>query len=262
MPRERPHVRLVVALLLLVAATSGVLLTGAGSVEDAAPGAPDSPGLVVGLGDSVTSGAANDGPDYVTLYATTTGPQAARAVNLGQAGLTADGLDQMLTSDARMRSEVAAADTVLVTIGANDLQDLINVWSEHGCDSTCQRPVIQEMGEHLDGVLRQVDALRKSTSRVGVTTYWNVFGDGAVARDNLGQDYLRWSDEVTRAANATICREATANDATCIDLYTPLKGSDGTQDPTAYLAADGDHPNRRGVALIVAAVRTALAGRS
>lgn len=216
------------------------------------------PKVVLGLGDSVTSGSANDGPDYVTEYAQSD-PAGSRAVNLGEAGLTASDLAGELATDADMRSAVPRADLILLTIGANDLGPLLQSWDADGCDGACQEPVIAAMGRDVGTVLGEVDSLRRPGARVAVTTYWNVFADGERALEDRGEDYLRWSDQVTRGADAEICRQARSHGALCVDLYTPFKGAAGTDDPTAHLAQDGDHPNRRGVALIVAALRQALA---
>ena len=68
--------------------------------------------------------------------------------------------------------------------------------------------------------------------------------------------YLRWSDELTRALNSTICTVARDAGATCVDLYAPFKG-DGSLKPTTLLAADGDHPNAAGNQAISAALMAA-----
>jgi lysophospholipase L1-like esterase len=83
-----------------------------------------------------------------------------------------------------------------------------------------------------------------------VTTYWNVFTDGDVARASGGQAQIDWSQDVTVAANDAICSAATAHHDTCVDLYGPIQ--DG--DPTDVLAPDGDHPNASGVGVIVQAL--------
>jgi lysophospholipase L1-like esterase len=90
-----------------------------------------------------------------------------------------------------------------------------------------------------------------------VTGYWNVFLDGAVARTR-GEKYLRLTDAATRAVNALIASEAKAHGATFVDLFTPFRGSDGSRDCTALLAADGDHPDAEGHALIARTLAAAL----
>jgi lysophospholipase L1-like esterase len=48
--------------------------------------------------------------------------------------------------------------------------------------------------------------------------------------------------------------------ATYVDAYTPLKGTEGTRDPTEDLLDDGDHPNATGHGRLADAVLDALQG--
>jgi lysophospholipase L1-like esterase len=114
-----------------------------------------------------------------------------------------------------------------------------------------------DLGRVLDTVAR----LDGGRARVLVTTYWNVFTDGDVARRAERPGYLAWSDALTRQANAAIAQVAATHGATLVDLYAPFKG-DGSTDPTDLLAADGDHPDAAGTALISRTVLAAYeAGR-
>ena len=91
---------------------------------------------VVGIGDSVTAGSACDCTDFVHRYAAQVPASAggpARAVNLGEGGQTSAQLLSELGSGGAMSSQVASADVVLVTIGANDLLPLLDTWSSSGC---------------------------------------------------------------------------------------------------------------------------------
>ena len=223
---------------------------------------------VVGLGDSVTSGEHCDCDDYVTgfakLLANRTGARVVAADD-GESGSTSDGLADDLSGhgkdDRLLQSDVAGAGVVVLTMGANDLGPALTAWRSGSCPASCYDPEVAQMETDLNRVLDRVRALNGGHARVLVTTYWNVFTDGRVARKAERAGYLGWSDAVTRQANAAIVRVAAAHGATLVDLYGPFKG-DGSQDPTDLLASDGDHPDAAGTAVISRAVLTAYeAGR-
>jgi len=215
---------------------------------------------VVGIGDSVTSATVCGCTGFVESYAANLPAAAdgpAHAVNLGAGGLTAAGLRALMTSPSPTATAVAQGDILLVTIGANDLTPLLDQWQASGCTSTCYSPAVEAVGSDLAAVLFAAKDLRgHQPTRILVTDYWNVFADGDVARASDGPAYLRWSDELTRALNNTICAVARNAGATCVDLYAPFKG-DGSLNPTTLLAADGDHPNAAGNNLISAALMAA-----
>jgi len=113
---------------------------------------------------------------------------------------------------------------------------------------------VDAVGSHLGAILDAAKKLRGHLpTQMLVTDYWNVFADGDVARKTNGTAYLRWSDELTRALNNRICMAAQHAGATCVDLYAPFK-ADGSRNPTAFLAGDGDHPNAAGHQLIASTV--------
>lgn len=208
---------------------------------------------VVGIGDSVTSAAVCGCTGFVELVAAQLpaadgGP--AHVVNLGTGGLTAAGLRTSVTTPGPTTSAVAQGDILLITIGANDLTPLLTQWHTSGCPAACYSPAVDAVGSDLAAILAAADKLRgQLPTQVLVTDYWNVFADGDVAIQKNGSAYLRWSDALTRALNSRICAAAQNAGATCVDLYGPLKG-DGSRNPTAFLADDGDHPNAAGHQLI------------
>jgi len=216
--------------------------------------------VVVGIGDSVTSATICGCTGFVESYAAHLpaadgGP--ARAENLGAGGLTAARLRTLMTQPGPTPTSVAEADVLLVTIGANDLTPLLSRWQSSGCSMACYSPAVEAVGSDLGDILAAARSLRgHRPTRVLVTDYWNVFADGDVARASDGPAYLRWSDELTRALNVSICNAARNAGATCVDLYAPFKG-DGSKNPTELLAADGDHPNAAGNQAISSALLAA-----
>lgn len=173
-------------------------------------------------------------------------------------GVTAADLADELEQDSTLRAATARSDIVVITVGANDLSHSLGRWRSGGCPSSCYEPDVTTMADHLDTVLATVTQLHAANPvRILVTTYWNVFADGQVAEQAESAGYLRWSDQVTRAADAAISRSAVRAGVGCVDLYTPFKPHPG-DDPTALLADDGDHPNPAGTALISRTVLAAL----
>ncbi|MGI3782133.1 MAG: SGNH/GDSL hydrolase family protein [Janthinobacterium lividum] len=272
-----------------VPATPAVRTPAPSSAASPSPTATPSPTAsttldVVGLGDSVTSGEHCDCDDYVTgfghLLARRTGVKI-HVTDDGESGSTSDGLADELsgtgTDDRDLQSDVAGADVVVITMGANDLAPALSAWRSGSCTASCYDPEVAQMRSDLGRLLDRVGTLadghagvprapasgtdpggeggRPPHVRVLVTTYWNVFTDGDVARKAERPGYLAWSDAVTRQANVAITRVADAHAATLVDLYAPFKGAGGA-DPTALLADDGDHPDAAGTALIS---RTVLA---
>lgn len=259
--------------LLLLAGLTTALSAWSGTGEEVsrppAPGATapaatgrastprPAPPTVVGIGDSVTAGTACDCTDFVHRYAAQIPANAggpARAVNLGVGGQTSAELLSEIGSGGAMAQQVAAADVLLVTIGANDLVPLQDTWSSSGCAASCSSPAVQAVGRNITGIVDHAKALRGGRPiRILVTDYWNVFEDGDVASASHGSAYLAWSDALSRQLNASVCSAARGAGATCVDLYAPFKG-DGSRNPTALLAGDGDHPNAAGHDLIAAAL--------
>jgi lysophospholipase L1-like esterase len=219
------------------------------------------PYRVVGLGDSVPAGTQCGCASYVEQV----GQQAARqhaataAVdNLAQPGMTTAGLAAQLRQST-VAEQVADADLIVVTIGANDFDQ--NLLTATACQPAttlaCYQTALMTQRSLLSAILDQITTLHtQSPGRVLVTGYWNVFLDGQVARGR-GTTYTQASNALTLAENALITSVSTGHAGTYVDIYTPFKG-DGTKDDTALLAADGDHPNAAGHALIARTLMQAL----
>ena len=214
---------------------------------------------VVGIGDSVTSGYNCNCETFVGLYATQLAAQddvATSSVNLGVPGWTSSQLLAAMTKPGAFRSQVANADILLVTIGANDLNPLESA-GPSSCPATCYTPLIDSAGHNVELI---VDAARAANPAhppmVLVTDYWNVFQDGDVGTAEHGAAFQSWSDALTRAESTRICGGAQSAGATCVSLYAPFKGN-GSINPTSLLAADGDHPNAAGHQLIASTLLAA-----
>jgi lysophospholipase L1-like esterase len=242
--------------------------TGPTPATHPAPAAGTSPATgplrLLGFGDSVMAGAGCDCDDFLAqtadLLKTSTGREV-DTVNNGANGESAGDVLRELRTDDALAVEVRQADVIVLTIGANDLSPALDSWVDDDCGRDCYHPEVGAMGDTLSAILTLVGRDKKPRASVFVTSYWNVFEDGDIGTDDYGDGYLSWSDQVTRDANATLCRAARLAGATCVDLYVPFKGADGKTDPTRLLADDGDHPNDAGT-LLIATVLAAAVHRS
>lgn len=227
--------------------------SGAPSVAPSAgPTGGRTPWHVVGIGDSVTSGhgcACDLVADYARLTAAAT-HRTVTSANLGVDGQTSAGLLEALADGGPEAGEVARADVVLVTIGANDLADGLTRWQDGACTGeACFSEAVAGVRQRVEQVVARVRALRADRpTLVLVTDYWNVFEDGTRAVRDHGRDYLDLARTATDAADAAICAGARAGGATCVDLVAPFRAADGGVDD--LLQDDGDHPDGDGHALI------------
>jgi lysophospholipase L1-like esterase len=219
------------------------------------------PYRVVGLGDSVPSGSQCDCTSYVSLVGQQFGAYSGRPSsvdNLARDGLTTSGLLAQLQLPA-VRSAVADADLVMITIGANDFDEesLTVPACQPATALSCYQSALSAQQAELSALLAQVNLVH---SRPGTTTivtgYWNVFLDGRVGRSQ-GAAYVAASNALTMADNGLIAAVTTAHADTYVDIYTPFKG-DGSRDDTDLLAPDGDHPNAAGHRLIAQTIVNTL----
>jgi lysophospholipase L1-like esterase len=229
------------------------------------PTATPTPGplTVVGLGDSVPAGSDCGCTSYVTLVARELAAQSSRKAsvdNLARGGLTTTGLLEQLQTPS-VRSAISDADLVIVTIGANDFDqsDLTAADCQPATQLSCYTDTLAALRQKLTTVLSEVRSLQPSDGQIVVTGYWNDFLDGRVGEDQ-GPTYVAASNALTLASNAVTADVSADEYVHYVDIYTPFKGRDGSQDCTWLLAPDGDHPNAAGHQVIAKAIVTALTG--
>ena len=216
---------------------------------------------VLGLGDSVPTGATCACPNEVTLLGrrlTTAQGSSVAVTNAAHNGATS----QYVLNQARGSGLGSPAGRVTtITVGANDFNASIVTTS--ACDeAACYQQALHDLAARsraaISALLINQHGHLLTSSPIVVTGYWNVFLDGAVGRSR-GPAYVRNSDALTRATNAVLHSAARFYGVTYADLYAPFKG-DGSRDDTTLLGSDGDHPNAAGHRLIAATEQRALAG--
>ncbi|MDH2416483.1 SGNH/GDSL hydrolase family protein [Nocardioides sp. CER19] len=237
------------AALLTLTLGAPPLVDHGGAVPPAARGH-----AVLALGDSVPSGHACDCQPFPQTYGSLLSQRTGAPVsvdNRAVGGLdTADVIAQLRTPD--VQGAVRRSDVVLLTIGANDFgdhHDQVVSGTCGGGDRDCVSDELDALRAHLTAVLATIRSLRQGRpTTMLVTGYWNVFEDGDVARRAYGTAGLRASLALTRRANAVISSVSASAGARYVDLFTIFEQPG--RNVTALMAADGDHPNAAGHALI------------
>jgi lysophospholipase L1-like esterase len=211
-----------------------------------------SPLVVVGLGDSVPAGTACQCTAFVQLVADKlqrVSPERVAAFNDALAGLTSSGLLAQVADDDTVALHIAAASTVLVEIGANDVD--YSRWLSPVCRrltvAQCYRPQVERIEANIRAIIARIRQLRGlHETHIVVVDYWNVWQDGAVAAA-LGREFVHVSRQVTADVNrAIVAGAASVGDVDDVDLVAAFDGVGDNRDATALLAADGNHPNAAG----------------
>jgi lysophospholipase L1-like esterase len=176
--------------------------------------------------------------------------------NAGVAGLDSGQLLAQLTDPTSKTSDlVRLADIDVVTVGANDFQDQHGSITAGTCSGTGDHDCVQdELGQlqhNLSQILDQMKQLRHGEpTTVLVTGYWNVFEDGAVARNKFPAAGRQATQKLTTQTNTVIRNAARQQQVNYVDLLQPFHDDADQGDVTLLLAPDGDHPNARGHAVI------------
>ncbi|MFI5844566.1 SGNH/GDSL hydrolase family protein [Catenuloplanes sp. NPDC051500] len=229
-----------VAVVLLVAGCAPPV--GASTAAAPAP-------LVVALGDSVPAGTACDCVPFPDLYAARL-YAGAGAIDLAADGYTsADVLAQIRSGEAE--DCLRHATTVLIMVGANDAAD-----GFPGAGASGYAEISGRTEENVTAAVREIHAVAGAALPVMVLGYWNVVQDGDAAEFAPGEDVE--AAIATDDTNRALAAAAEAGGASFVPTYPLFKGVDGRSDPTGLLAADGDHPNAAGHAVIAAAIPKAF----
>ncbi|HVW34421.1 MAG TPA: SGNH/GDSL hydrolase family protein, partial [Acidimicrobiia bacterium] len=238
--------------------TAGAPATTAPTAPAPTAPAPRGP-VVVGFGNSVPSGHACNCVNFVSAYAQLVAGQTGAKPTVDNdavSGSTSADVVNLLTK-AAIQSHIRAATTVLIMTGANDFNDAFDQVSLGAPAADTYVPVAAAVQENVTTVVEAIHKLN-AAAHVVVLDYWAAMEDGAVARRDYDATAMAASVSSTTYVNQALAVAAKAAGATYVSTYTAFKGADGSQDPTALLASDGDHPDAAGHALIARTIYAVL----
>jgi len=227
------------------------------TAASAAPAAKDP--VVVGLGNSVPSGAVCRCQSFVSAYAdmVAAGTSTKATVdNDAVSGSTSADVVNLLTRPS-VQSHLRSATTVLIMTGANDFNDSFDQVSLGSPANQTYPPVATAVQDNVTAVVQQIHSLNPA-AHVVILDYWAAMEDGAVAARDYDPPAMAASVACTTYVNQALAVAAKATNALYVSTYTAFKGADGTADPTSLLAPDGDHPDAAGHQLIARTIYAAL----
>jgi len=239
------RVRVTVTGFLLLAALAGCSASSGPRIH------PRLPLRLSALGDSVPAGSGCHCQPYPELVG---GP--AHTANGAVAGYQSQDVVDQLDQARDVQAAVAGSPVVLIEVGANDVAET------EACGTTvaCYRPKLGPLQTNLTRIVARVRQLTHAHPlQVVLVNYWSVWLAGRYAQDR-GAAYVTAAESLTTQVNAVIAEVARRSGAVEVDLVRAFGGPDGTDDETAALAPDGDHPNAAGQARIAQAVEQALSG--
>jgi len=162
--------------------------------------------------------------------------------NLGVNGLTTQGLLELLLYDRRLRQLVSQASLITITIGSNDLLQLLRDSNSHHMVNPSKLPMIfANMSKNLDQagtVIRRLNPM----ATVKVATLYNPLSAGPYAQFN-GQ-----VQGAIDTANAIIITWAKRYGFVVVDLDREVRGKG-----RSIIGPDYGHPNAAGYWVIAKA---------
>jgi lysophospholipase L1-like esterase len=180
-------------------------------------------------------------------------------------------IQRQVTSDESLRTQIVAADIIIVSVGFNSV--LPDPETGIGC--------LGDLGKGMEGVIAWTFTTKPACLRAQITTYAKRYdvifktiaairGDAPtvlaalnVYDGNIGSPEWRVADEPQSTIDAVdrwlidaydrwnpmLCDQAARHGFTCVDVYHAFNGPKGTR-PNGDLTVDGAHPSQRGNDLI------------
>jgi len=171
-------------------------------------------------------------------------------------GSTSADLVNALTKSS-IQAHVRAATTVLIMTGANDFNDAFDEVSLGAPADATYAPVATAVQDNVSTILDKIHSLNAG-AHVVVLDYWAAMEDGAVAAKDYDATAMAASLASTTYVNDALAAAAKAGNAIYVSTLTAFKGPAGTNDDTALLAPDGDHPDAAGHQLIARTIYAVL----
>jgi lysophospholipase L1-like esterase len=199
--------------------------------------------MVLGLGDSALTGQGCSCPDLLVDYAELAGARIGKDIqarNEAEAGSTSKDLVDGL-GGRHIRSEIDAADVVVLFTGANDFVDAFYEVAGGGAPKKHYGPVADKLRKNVETTVARVRR-RNAHARIVVCGYWNDFKAGSVARHEYSNAQRKAADKATDYTNRALHSAADRAGA----HYVSTRELFRDEDITPYLASDGDHLSAAG----------------
>lgn len=185
----------------------------------------------VAFGDSWPYGAHCNGcRPFPELYAdglTATAEHRINFVNLTTNGGTSQSLLKSIQSEQKIREAVMSADIIVISTGANDLEQPFGLFLNHTCGGTDQFDCFREVGDgwrtSFDAILTEVRTLRdgKPTAVRLVTSSLSDLDLIVLFGPEVG---LRMGVFLAELHHDVLCDVAAKHGAMCVDLRPVLDG--------------------------------------
>lgn len=141
----------------------------------------------------------------------------------------------LLTSireDNGVREDVAMADVIVISTGANDLEPAMGAWHRDECGGVdgldCFRSVAADWKSNFDAMLSEITTLRDhAPTAVRILTNSNEFLSDRGLIASFGKEFaVTGGAAITALHHDALCAAAQAHAAVCVDLRPVLNGAD------------------------------------
>ena len=188
----------------------------------------------VAFGDSWPYGAHCNGcRPFPVLYAdglATTTDHRIDFVNLTTNGGTPQSLLKSIQTSEQMRDAVKSADIIVISTGANDLEDAFGLFAAGSCGGADHFDCFRKVGEvwrtSFDGILTEINTLRagKPTAIRLATNSNEALSDPGLIEIFGLKDSSGGGAFITDLHHEILCEVAAKHEAKCVDLRPVLNG--------------------------------------
>jgi lysophospholipase L1-like esterase len=188
----------------------------------------------VAFGDSWPHGAHCNGcKPFPALYAdalAATTDHSVDFINLTTNSGTSQSLLNSIKTSQKTRDAVMSADIIVISTGANDLEDAFGLFAAGNCGGAdhfdCFRKVAEGWRISFDGILTEIETLRneKPTAILLVTNSNEALSDPGLIEIFGPKDSSGGGAFITDLHHEILCEVAAKHEARCVDLRPVLNG--------------------------------------
>lgn len=192
---------------------------------------------LVAIGDSDATGQGDPtGRGWVQRYADLIQEQEGIDVSVSsraREGLTSDEMLSELKSDTALRTEVSAADVIVIGAGGADLNAGDDAWAAGSCSAEeCYEDALSTFDRNMEAIAAALAQLRgsKPTLLRAITLPNALTGAEDVIPPFLRRVATRVGVFQAKSLRKSICSAMDAHGGRCIDVLTAFNGPAGTKD--------------------------------